>query len=101
MKHTLRPKPVAFACRGCALDGPAREAARALDREGRVESSVAGSDAVKARARFPIYVIEGCDKACAAAWLASLGVAPQRRFVLDASADTASEIDRIRAILGA
>lgn len=42
-----------------------------------------GRDATKARSRFPVHVIEGCDKRCATHWLASIGVRPQHTTLLD------------------
>jgi uncharacterized metal-binding protein len=83
MTLRLRPIPVIFACRGCELDAAAQQAAAGLDRRGKAEASVMGSDAAKARSRFPIYVIEGCGKCCATEWLQSIGVRPQARCVLE------------------
>lgn len=100
VKIVLRPIPVVFACRGCELDRAARQAVAELDRRGLAEASVAGTDSAKARARFPIFVIEGCDKACAARWLGGYGVKPQRSFVLDPSKDVAAQTDHIAAEIG-
>ncbi len=83
MKVVLRPIPVVFACRGCGLDTAARQAAAELDRRGEGEASLMGRDAAKARSRFPIHAIEGCDKRCATQWLSSIGVRPQHVHVLD------------------
>ena len=91
--------PVLFACRGCERDAFAREVALALDRRGLGEAYVAGAQAERARARFPIYAIEGCEKACARAWLAGIGVTPQRSFTLDAKQPAAAEVERIAAAL--
>jgi len=85
--------PVLFACRGCERDRAAREAAFELDRRGLAEASVAGADAEKARARYPVYVIEGCAEACAAKWLATQGVRPARSFVLDPDRDARAQIE--------
>ena len=99
MKIVLRPTPVVFACRGCELDVAAREAVAALDRSGLAEASVAGADSAKARARFPIYAVEGCGKACAAQWLAGHGVTPQRSFVLDPARELAVQLEAIKKAL--
>ena len=99
MKIVLRPTPVVFACRGCELDVAAREAVAALDRSGLAEASVAGADSAKACARFPIYVVEGCGKACAAQWLAGHGVTPQRSFVLDPARELAVQLEAIKKAL--
>jgi uncharacterized metal-binding protein len=96
----LRPVPVLYACRGCEHDAFAREVAEALDRRGLGEAYVAGAEASRARARFPVYAIEGCEKACTKAWLAQVGVTAQRSFVLDASKSAESEAGRIAACLG-
>jgi uncharacterized metal-binding protein len=99
MDKTLRPMPVLFACRGCEHDAPAREVARALDRRGLGEAYLAGAEAERARARFPVYAIEGCDKACASAWLAGIGVQPRRCFILNPAGKAADEAERIAACL--
>lgn len=85
MKVILKPMPVVFACSGCPQAAPAQQAAAALDRGGEAEASVMGRDLAKARARFPIHVVEGCDKRCATQWLASFGVIPQEIRVLEKS----------------
>jgi uncharacterized metal-binding protein len=99
MKLSLRPIPVIFACKGCDLDGSAQRAAAEFDRRGLGEAAVAGRDSARARSRYPIYVIEGCAKACAAGWLASQGVKPQQSFVLDPARDAAPQIERIAGAL--
>lgn len=95
MKLVVRPIPVVFACRGCALDAVAREMAAELERRGLAEAALAGRDAAKARSRFPVYALEGCDRCCAAQWLASEGVRPQRSLVLDPQAEPQAELERI------
>lgn len=99
MKLVLRPIPVVFACSGCDLDLLARQAVAELDRRGLAEASVAGRDSAKARARYPIFVVEGCDKGCAAQWLAGQGVKPQRSFILDPKGDVAAQLEAITAEL--
>jgi uncharacterized metal-binding protein len=74
--------PVAFACRGCEREESAQRIAAQLDRRGLLEASIAGENAVKARCRYPVYAIEGCEKACASQWLASLGVRRYRTVIL-------------------
>ena len=95
MDKALKATPVLFACRGCERDGPAREVARSLDRRGLGEAYAAGAEPARARARFPIYTLEGCEKACASAWLAGIGVRPARRFFLRTEGKTADEVERI------
>ena len=92
----LRPIPVVFGCRGCERDDTAQQAAAEIDRCGLAEASVAGTDSAKARARFPIYVIEGCGKRCAAQWLAGHGVTPLRSFVLDPAKELAAQLDALK-----
>jgi len=99
MDKALRAMPVLFACRGCERDGAAREVARLLDRRGLGEAYLAGAEADRARARFPIYAIEGCEKACASAWLAGIGVRPLQRFFLDPARNAADDAQRIAACL--
>ena len=99
MKLVLRPIPVVFACRGCELGDAARRAVADLDRRGLAEASMAGSDAAKARSRYPIYVIEGCEKACAAQWLAGHGVTPQRSFILDPQKNLPAQLGALAAAL--
>jgi len=86
--------PVFFACRGCERDGPAREVAQGLDRLGVGEAYAAGQEVDRARARFPIYAIEGCEKRCAERWLAGLGVTPSKSFMLGEKT-IAEELKRI------
>lgn len=98
-KVRVRVMPVLFACRGCERDRIARQAAAELDRRGLAEASVAGGDAGKARARYPVYVLEGCAEACGARWLAAQGVRPVRSFVLDPADDARAQLERVAAEL--
>ena len=99
----LRPRPVLFACQGCAEYGDmAHEVAALLDASGFAEASWLGAGrrddllASKARSRFPVYAIEGCARRCAAHWLAGHGVKAQRQFILAAPGESAARIaDRI------
>ena len=91
--------PVLFACRGCEREALACEVAAALDRRGLGEAYLAGAEAARARARFPIYTIEGCEKACATVWLAGIGVRPHRCFFLNEAKGAAEELERIAAEL--
>ena len=88
-----------FACSGCERSRAAAGVATALDARGVGEASVAGSDAPKARARFPVYALEGCEERCAARWLCGLGVSVQRTFVLDPAKDADTEAGRIADLL--
>ena len=87
MKWVLRPRPVLFACCGCERSRAAAGVAAALDARGLAEASLAGTDQAKARARFPVYALEGCEERCASRWLRGLGVCAQRTFVLDVTTD--------------
>jgi uncharacterized metal-binding protein len=87
--------PVLFACRGCERDAAAREVARLLDRRGVGEAYLAGAEAERARARFPIYAIEGCEQACASAWLAGIGVRQASCFFLRTEGKVAVAVERI------
>lgn len=98
MNRPLRPVPVLFACRGCERDGLAREVAALLDRRGLGEAYVAGAEAARARARYPVCAVEGCGKACATQWLAGIGVTPAAIFVLR-SEDAKGEAERLAALL--
>lgn len=99
MIWVLRARPVLFACSGCERSRAAAEVVATLDARGLGEASVAGADAAKARARFPVYALEGCAERCAARWLCGLGVSVQRTFVLDPAKDAAAEAGRIAALL--
>ena len=93
----VRPQPVLFACRGCERGHLAADVAAALDRRGVAEACLAGFDAAKARSRFPVCAVEGCDQACATAWLAQLRVRPSLAFTLDPSQDAAAAIETVAA----
>jgi uncharacterized metal-binding protein len=99
MDRALRAIPVLYACRGCERDQPARAVARLLDQRGLGEAYLSGAEADRARARFPVYAIEGCEKACASGWLAAIGVRPLQCFFLDPAGKTADEAARITACL--
>jgi uncharacterized metal-binding protein len=103
----VRPFPVLIACEGCAAAGQAaRDVARVLDRRGLVECGWLGAAVelpalrAKARSRFPVHCLDGCDRGCARAWVAEQ-VAPQRCFVLSEPERTQVEraADRIAAEL--
>jgi uncharacterized metal-binding protein len=99
VKIVLRPIPVTFACHGCELDEAARQAVAELERRGLAEAGVAGTGSAKARARYPVYVVEGCGKCCAAQWLAGHGVKPQHSFVLDPARELAPQLEAIEKAL--
>ncbi len=100
MKIVLRPIPVVYACKGCEHELAARRVVAEVDRRGLAEGAIAGSGAAKARSRYPVYVVEGCGKCCAAQWLAGYGVKPQRSFVLDPATDTVAQTERIAGAIG-
>ena len=101
----LRPFPVLVACQGCPEFGQAaRDVALLLDRRGFAESAWLGDTQLgitraKAKARFPIFCVDSCERACARAWLAREGVTPQSCFVLAAEerSDVESAACRIAA----
>jgi uncharacterized metal-binding protein len=95
----VRVMPVLVACRGCAEDAAANRAALELDRRGLGEAQRAGSQPDKARSRYPVYAVEGCEKACAKRWLATEGVEPVASFVLDPRADLALQVEEIATAL--
>jgi len=95
----VRVRPVLVACRGCERDGAARATALELDRRGLGEAEGAGACADKARSRYPVLVIEGCEQACGRRWLAAEGVEPVASFVLQGEADVAAQADLIAAAL--
>jgi uncharacterized metal-binding protein len=99
MKWVLRPRPALFACCGCERSRAAAVVAAALDARGLAEASIAGTDQAKARARFPVYALEGCAERCASRWLRGLGVCAQRTFVLDPQEDPGAGAGRIAALL--
>jgi uncharacterized metal-binding protein len=99
MDWVLRPRPVLFACCGCERSRAAAEIAAALDTRGLAEASLAGVDAGKARARFPVYALEGCAERCAGRWLDSIGARVHASFVLDPGTDAAAETGRIARLL--
>ena len=95
----VRVMPVLVACRGCESDAAARRIALELDRRGLGEAELAGDRPDKARGRYPVHAIEGCEKACAKRWLASEGVEPVASFVLDPRGDPAAQVEEIAAAL--
>ena len=75
-----RVRPVLFACAGCPEHGHlAAQAAKVLDRRNIAELAALSAHGVaKAKARYPVYSLEGCAKACARQWLGGHGVRLQR-----------------------
>ena len=96
----VRPLPVLFACQGCPQFGDmAHEVAVLLDSRGHAEAAWLGASgrdehqlAAKARARFPVFAIDGCARRCACQWLATCGVKAQRQFILAAPGESAGQI---------
>jgi len=83
-RAVVHPLPVLYACQGCPEFGQvARDMGKLLDRTGRAQLVWLG-DAVKPelRERFPIYTIDGCDKACARLWLAQHHMSAEKSFVI-------------------
>ena len=76
----VKLRPVLFACAGCPEHGYlAGQAANELDRRNLAERAPLSSQGLaKARSRFPIYTLEGCERACARQWLGAHGVGVQR-----------------------
>jgi uncharacterized metal-binding protein len=84
----VKPVPVLIACQGCPAFGQvAREVARLLDERRLVECGWLGASEdlpalrQKARSRFPVFCLDGCEKGCARAWVMG-EVRPERWFVL-------------------
>ena len=103
----VKPFPVLIACQGCpAVGQTAHDVARLLDRRGLAECAWLGANVelpalrVKAKSRFPIFCLDGCDKHCARSWVME-EVVPQRCFVLSELERTQAEhaADRIAAEL--
>ena len=106
--HAVPPRslPVMFSCKGCAEYGNmACEVADVLQSRGLVEAAWLGAPAAaqaghvaKARARSPLYAIDGCAKRCALQWLSAQGAKARRHIILAAPGDTAEQIaERIAA----
>jgi len=91
--------PVLIACQGCERDRTAQWVAAELDRRGLGEAGVAGTQAEKARSRYPVHVIEGCAEACGKRWLAAEGVEPVASFILDPAGGVDSQVAQIAAAL--
>ena len=87
MRGVVKLRPVLFACAGCEEHGTlAARVAAELDRRNLAESTTLCSEGLaKARCRFPVYTLEGCERACARQWLRGRGVEVQRSDVLEAS----------------
>jgi len=100
----VKPLPVLYACQGCPEFGQiAREVGALLDRGGVAEMVWLGaSPDLKPMRRFPIFALDGCDKACALRWLEAHGTAAERSYVLaDRSPGAAQRAaQRIAAELG-
>ena len=103
----VKPFPVLIACQGCPAAGQAaRDVAQLLDRRRLVECAWLGANAelpalrVKANSRFPVFCLDGCEKACARSWVMEK-VTPQRSFVLSEQErrQTDRAADRIAAEL--
>ena len=73
-------RPVLFACAGCPEHGRlAAQTAELLDRRNLAElAPLSAQGAAKAKARYPVYCLEGCARTCARAWLGGQGVRVQR-----------------------
>lgn len=100
MKIQLRPLPVLYACTGCPEFGyAAPRVAQALDRAGKVEMAWLGAPGPKPLARFPVFSIDACEKACAKRWLEERGVQVQRAIFLGPldRIDTERAAERIAA----
>lgn len=84
MRIVLKPLPVLYACQGCPEFGQrARDFAAGLDAKGEAEMVWLGANPEPAPTqRYPVYAVDGCDKACAVRWLASHGMTPERTFIL-------------------
>lgn len=84
MGAIVRPLPVLYACQGCPEFGQAaRDAGAALDRRGVVELIWLGASRdPKPVQRYPIFALDGCDKACALEWLRRRRVPVERSYVL-------------------
>jgi uncharacterized metal-binding protein len=99
--------PVLFACQGCPEFGQAaRDVGTILDQQRLCESHWIGAPAgdssqlvSTARARFPIYALDGCAKHCAQRWLAGHGVRTQRHFILAASGESPVQLAERIALL--
>ena len=80
MRVYCRLRPVLFACAGCPEYGRlAPQVAALIDARNLAELTPLSAHGVeKARARFPVFTLEGCDRACARQWLGSHGVRVQR-----------------------
>jgi uncharacterized metal-binding protein len=80
MRVSCRLRPVLFACAGCPEHGYlAPQVAALLDARNLAELTPLSAHGVeKARARFPVFALEGCPRACARQWLCSRGVRVQR-----------------------
>ena len=80
MNARARLRPVLFACAGCPQHGYlAPQVGALLDARNVAElTPLAAQGVEKARARFPVFTLEGCDRACAREWLGSHGVRVQR-----------------------
>ena len=101
MNPPIRVRPVLFACAGCPQRGYlAPQAAALLDARNLAEFTPLTARGVeKARARFPVFTLEGCDRACAREWLRGHGVRVQRCDMLGDfhAADEAQLADEVAA----
>ena len=75
-----RLRPVLFACAGCPQHGYlAPQVAALLDARNEAElTPLCAAGVEKARARYPVFTLEGCERACARQWLGRYGVHPRR-----------------------
>lgn len=84
MRVVLKPLPVLYACQGCPEFGQvARDVGALLDAAGLAETVWLGaSEHLRPKSRFPIFALDGCDKACAQRWLERHGIAADRTYIL-------------------
>ena len=101
MKARVKLRPVLFACAGCPQHGYlAPQVAALLDARNVAELTPLSAQGVeKARARFPVFTLEGCERACARQWLGDYGVRPRRCDMLSDfhAADAGQLADEIAA----
>ena len=89
-KVLARPLPVLFACScGTSAGRLAPRVAAALDRAGKAEAAAAAEveagmaqALTKARERFPVIALDGCERACARRGLERRGVTPFAHYLL-------------------
>jgi uncharacterized metal-binding protein len=84
IRFLARPRPVLYACAGCAEFGyAAPRVAQALQERGLVDAIWLGAVPARISDRYPILALDACQNACARDWIRAQGGRVDRAMVLE------------------